>query len=63
MSVIVKVHHARKVKQCVIGMRKFFRKHNIDFKKFLEEGIPEEELIALNDAMAMKAVEIARGES
>lgn len=58
------MEHARSVvycngRYCSKGMRKFAEKHNIDYTKFLKEGLDEEILLATNDAMAIKVVEAA----
>lgn len=47
---------------CAKGARAFAIRNNLDFQKFVHEGIPEELLIATGDAMAMVAVEKAREE-
>lgn len=60
MSVVVKPEHCRKVKFCARGTRLFFKKHSLDYQKFLREGISEEELLATGDGMALKAIEVAR---
>jgi hypothetical protein len=47
---------------CVSGARAFGRRHGLDWRKFVREGLPEEDLLATGDAMAIKAVEYARGQ-
>lgn len=51
----------RALQYCSRGVREFFRLHNLDYGKFLREGIPEEELLSTGDAMAKAVVEVARG--
>lgn len=60
-SVIVTMKDIRACKMCSGGTRDFFRRHNMDWSKFLAEGLPEEQFIATGDAMAMQVVEQARG--
>lgn len=54
--------HVRQAKMCAFGTRKFFKRHNLDFKKFLAEGLDEELILSTNDAMAKQVVEVARGQ-
>lgn len=58
---LIKIAHMRKCKYCSKGVRAFFKKHNLDFSSFLENGIDEEKLLATKDAMAEKVVEVANG--
>lgn len=46
---------------CSSGTRDFFKRHNMDWNKFLKEGLPEDDFIKTGDAMAMQVVEAARG--
>lgn len=57
----VTTEHTRKLNYCAFGLRAFYRKHGLDFKQFLEEGTPVANLEATGDAMAIRAVEVARG--
>lgn len=52
--------HIRKAKMCSGGTRDFFKRHGMDWNKFLSEGLPEEDFIATGDAMAMEVVKVAR---
>lgn len=61
MSVIVEMKDIRACRMCSGGTRDFFRRHNMDWNKFLKDGLPEEEFIRTGDAMAMQVVEAARG--
>jgi hypothetical protein len=45
---------------CIPGVRQFYRRHGIDFRKFIKEGTPAESLLATGDAMAAQLVEVAR---
>ena len=58
--VIVTIKHIRECRMCSGGTREFFRRHNMDWSKFLAEGLPEDEFIRTGDAMAMQVVEAAR---
>ena len=59
---IVRVAHARKVLLCVQGMRRYAERYNIDFKKFVKEGIDADELLTKtnHDGFAVLAVEQAK---
>lgn len=46
---------------CVKGAREFGRRHGLDWRRFVREGLPEEDLLATGDAMAIKAVAYAKG--
>lgn len=61
-KVIVKMIHVRKAGMCSSGARLFFRKHNLDWSLFLKNGISETELIKTGDSLALRVVEVARGE-
>ncbi len=58
---IITMTHARKAKYCRRGALAFCDRHKLNWHKFLREGLPEEELLATGDAMAVKVVEIAHG--
>lgn len=60
MSVIVTMKDIRSAKMCSGGTRNFFKRHGMDWNKFLTEGLPEEDFIRTGDAMAMQVVEKAR---
>lgn len=60
-DLIVGMRDVRAAMMCASGARRFFQKNNLDWKKFLEQGIPATELSVLNDAMANKVIEVARG--
>ena len=59
--VIVTMRDVRAAGMCSRGPRAFFKRHGLDWNRFLEEGIPAEELEATGDALAMQVVEVARG--
>ncbi len=47
---------------CSKGARAFAIRNKLDFQKFVHEGIPEEDLLATGDAMAIAVVNEARRE-
>jgi len=55
--ILVNIKHARQLKYCVRGCKTFCEKYNIDFKKFVKEGVDAEEFLKTGDAMALKLVE------
>lgn len=61
MTVIVTMKDIRATRMCSGGTRDFFKRHGMDWSRFVKDGLPEEEFIATGDAMAMKVVETARG--
>lgn len=56
---IVTVADMRKVKYCVDGTKLFFKKHDLDWKEFVLNGLDEEEFAKTNDGLADKMVEAA----
>lgn len=62
--VMVRHHHmkAAGINFCNKGARAFFDRHGLDWNEFMARGIPEEKLVAIGDAMAMRVVEQARAE-
>jgi len=61
-EVIVQMRHIRAAKMCSSGTRAFFKRHEMDWNKFLAEGLPASEFERTGDAMALHVVEVARGE-
>jgi hypothetical protein len=59
--VIVTMVHVRRAHQCSAGARSFFKRHELDWQTFLDEGLPAEVIEATGDAMALRVVEVARG--
>lgn len=57
----ITMDHVRQARMCSRGARDFFRRYNLDWEEFLREGIDEEKLIELGDAMALQVVEVAHG--
>lgn len=65
----VTVQHARQAKLggpgvlCAPGIRGWCEQHGIDLRAFLDEGIPVEQLEAIDDAYAQRVAAIARAEA
>lgn len=55
-DVIVTVADMRSIAYCSRGAKTFAKRHGLDMRSFLENGIPAKDLLALNDAMATDAV-------
>lgn len=58
---IVTLQDCTEVLYCRKGIRAFFKKYKLDYSDFVANGIEEEKLLALNDSMANKVLESARG--
>lgn len=57
---LVTMLHVRQAKMCSRGARAFFERHNLDWQKFLEEGLPVEQIEATGDAMALEVAKVAK---
>lgn len=60
VNVTVKDVRNTQIFYCGSGLHAWFKRNNLDFVKFLDSGISSTELEATGDAMALRAVEIAR---
>lgn len=60
-QVRVTIADLRSLKYCANGSKAFFGRHGLDWRKFVKEGIPVEELEATGDAMALEICEVVRG--
>ena len=62
-DVIVKMEDCRQLRYCARGVRELFARYGLDYSDFLQNGISAEKLLEAsgNDAMALAAVEVARG--
>lgn len=62
MSDVIKIRmvHVRQVSMCSKGARDFFKKHDLDWDMFLNEGLDSNLIEATGDAMALAVVEAAR---
>ncbi len=58
---IVTLSDARELGYCSRGMRDFFRRHGLDWSRFIREGLPADDLLATGDAMVETLVEYVRG--
>lgn len=63
MTLIVTVKDIDPKQDCSKGVRKFFADHNLDYTDFILNGIDADILLAIDDIMAHKIVEVARGRS
>lgn len=53
--------HVQAAHMCLIpGAQNFFKRHNLNFRDFIKNGIDAELLIATGDALALEVVELAR---
>lgn len=57
---IVRLEDMRALRYCSGGAREWFKRHGLDWTRFVLEGLPEEELLATGDGMALAVVERAR---
>lgn len=55
--------HLRSNSICMAGGRAWFKQHNIDWSRFVIEGVDAEVLRATGDPFAMKVVESAEREA
>lgn len=47
---------------CAPGASAWFRRHKLDWRAFMKDGLPEETLLATGDAFAIAIVKHAHGE-
>ncbi len=64
----ITIKHCRKAQKngeqiCAAGIKAFCARHNLSMRDLCGEGIDAEKIIATDDAMALKIVEIARAET
>ena len=57
---IVTYQDAKELLYCNRGMRDFFARHGLDYQDFKLNGIEDERLLALDDAMANDLVQYVR---
>lgn len=60
-DIIVTMSDVRAAKMCSYGARAFAKRHDLDWPKFLKEGISSEELLNTGDHLMVELVEVARG--
>lgn len=51
--------HCQKLGYCMKSVRPFLESNGIDWMKFVREGIPEEELLKIDDYRTTRIVEFA----
>lgn len=56
---IIRVEHIRGSKLCMGGAREWFESHGLSWNDFLENGLPKETLVALNDPLADRVIAFA----
>ena len=61
-TVVVTMRHVRAARMCSKGARAFFVRHGLDWATFVRVGLPAEVIEATGDAMALRVVEVARGQ-
>lgn len=57
---IIRLMDCKAIGYCARGTRRWFNRHGLDFNAFRKNGIPEEDLLATGDAMAIRLVELTR---
>lgn len=68
-EIIVRLHHARAAQLhgvgvlCAPGIRAWFARYGLDYRAFIEHGLPIGLLEATGDAFALRACAIARQEA
>ena len=62
MADVIKVRmiHVRQASMCSGGARRFFARHNLDWPKFLDEGLDCKIIEATGDPMALEVVKAAK---
>jgi hypothetical protein len=45
---------------CLRGVKRWFEVNNLDFKKFIKEGLPASQLEKIGDPLVMRVVRSAR---
>ena len=53
------MRHLRQAGLCSRGARLYAAEHGYDWTKFLDEGMPIEEVRAIDDAMAQRVADLA----
>lgn len=60
-KLIVTAKHVQAAHMCLKpGAQNFFKRHNLDFRDFIKNGINAELLIETGDALALEVVDVAR---
>jgi len=58
----VRITHARQLGYCVPGIRRVCKQHGADFRRFVREGIPADELRSIEDAEVARIIDAAEME-
>jgi hypothetical protein len=56
-GLIITITDVRRIGYCAYGARRWFRAHGLNFREFIEHGIPAERLLATGDALAQRVVD------
>lgn len=59
-TIYLHIGELRGLGYCMHGVRRFCTLHNLDFKKLVKGEMPIEEFIKTEDALALRAVKIAK---
>lgn len=59
---VIRMPDLRSAKMCSRGARSFFEVHGLDWQDFLKNGILASKLEATGDLMALRLVEVTRGQ-
>lgn len=68
MTVVVRMRHARAARldgkpiTCAAGIRAWCDLHGVDLHKLAHDGLPVEQVEAIDDAFAQRAAALARAE-
>lgn len=62
-EVIIHIQDAAELKYCIRGQKEFFKRHGLNFRKWVTEGLDEEEFLKTGDAMALRLVEYAKSKA
>jgi len=60
MQIYASIKHARVLKYCLFGVKRWCTRYEIDFKKLVRGEMPVEELEATGDAMGKNVAALAR---
>jgi hypothetical protein len=60
MGIILRMRHVRAANMCSSGVRKFFKRHDLDWNLFLKEGIDSDIIEKINDPMGLQVIEVAK---
>lgn len=69
MTILVTMRHARMARldgkpvTCAPGIRAWCDQHGVDLYRFAHEGMPVEQVEAIDDAFAQRAAALARAEA